>query len=439
MVCAMNLPAGSVAEVARPEGSRERLWRAVMLMLAGLSLFLIGRHFSYRSTDFIVYHEAAKSFLAGRTDLYSATFAWGPPMQYVYPPLFLLLVFPLGWLSFTAAFGIWFAGLALATGLLILLAYREWRPRRVGEYGLILVTLAAVPVLYALRTGNAHLGVVLLTLAGFVAWSKERTWTASICLALAGVVKVFPLFLLPFLLVRREWKLALRFVSLSCVLWAVPMAYFGPRQTVSLYRSWYSSVPADVQRFEGLHQLDYSFTGAIRRWLTHVDYSQHRDKDHPEVNWLDLSAATVRVIARILNGFVLGLSLLMASMLPKPGAEAPTSKEARHRLVVATTASLFVTSQLLFGPYTIFLYLCGWLAVALTLPVVFQHGAERLNHWLLGIGLANLVILAIPGRSNHRALEAYGVFTLLNIALWLISLMGGWKLLRPTKFPEAID
>jgi hypothetical protein len=433
----MHRPGESMVDVRQPGGSWGRLGQVVMLLLAALILFLAGRHFSYRSTDFIVYHQAAKSFLAGRTDLYSATFAWGPPMLYVYPPLFLLLVFPLGWLSFANAFGIWFAGLALATGLLIVLAYREWRPLRVGEYWLIVVTLAAVPVLYALRTGNAHLGVVLLTLAGLIAWSKERTWAASICLALAGAIKIFPLFLLPFFIVRREWKLSLRLISLSCLFWAVPMAYYGPRQSISLYRNWFASVPADVQRFESLHQMDYSLTGATRRWLSHVDYSQQRDKDHSEVNWLDLPAGTVRAIAGILKGLVLGVSLLLASVLPKPGAEAPVRRVALHRLVVATIASLFVTSQLLFGPYTIFLYLCGWLVVALTLPVVFQHCAEGLNHWMLGIGLANLAILAIPGRSNHRALEAFGVFTLLNIALWLLSLMGGWKLMRATKLQET--
>lgn len=429
----MNLPEGSATDVARPEGSRRRLGRVVMLLLAGLALFLIGRHFSHRSVDFIGSYQAAKNFLAGRTDLYSDTFGWGATMQYVYPPLFLLLVFPLGWLPFEDAFGIWFAGHALASGILILLAYREWRPLRAGMYWLVFATLAGVPLLYALRNGNVHLGVVLLTLAGLLAWSKEKTWAASICLALGGVIKVFPLLLLPFLLVRREWKLALRFAFVSCIFWAAPMAYFGPRQTVRLYQSWYETVPANVQRFERRHQLNYSLTAATRRWLSHVNYSQNRDKDYPQVNALDLPPGAVKAVAWFLNGLVLGLSLFLASVLPRAGLAGPERRAVIHRLGVAATASLFVTAQLLYGPYTIFLYLCGWLVVALTLPVVLQHCAERLNYWLLAVGLANLGLLVVPGRSIHRAFEAYGVFTLLNIALWLISLMSGWKLLRAAR------
>jgi hypothetical protein len=73
------------------------------------------------------------------------------------------------------------------------------------------------------------------------------------------------------------------------------------------------------------------------------------------------------------------------------------------------------------------------------LPVVFEHYGRRLNYGLLAVGLANLIILAIPGRSIHRALEAYGAFTLLNAALWLINLVGGWKWMRTAKLRKAGD
>jgi uncharacterized membrane protein len=427
MVCAMNLAAEQPTERVEIAATRRGV---IVVLVAAPVLFWLGRHFCHLSTDFIGYHRAAISFLAGRTDLYSTTFAWGSTMQYVYPPLFLLLFFPLGWLSFANAFGVWFAANGLATAVLIVLAYREWRPRRLGQYWLIFVALCAVPVLYALKNGNAHLLVVLLTLAGLLAWSKGRTWVASACLALAGAFKLIPLLLLPFLLVRREWKLALKMVLLSCLLWAAPAAYYGPRLALSLYRSWYNAVPADVTRFESTHQLDSSLTGATRRWLTHIDYSQHRDKDYPEVNVLDLPPAVVRVIASILKGIVLVLTLAVAGLLPRVH---PEVEPREHRLEVATISSLFITSQLLLGPYTNFLYLSGWLIVALTLPVVFERWDGSLNRRLLGVALGALIIFALPGRSLHRALEAAGVFTLLNVALWLLSLLGGWKWLRAGK------
>jgi hypothetical protein len=133
----------------------------------------------------------------------------------------------------------------------------------------------------------------------------------------------------------------------------------------------------------------------------------------------------------------MGVSLLVASVLPRLRLEAHESGPSQRRLEVAIIASLFITSQLLFGPYTIFLYLCEWLVVVLTLPVVLQQCAARLNYWLLATGVASLVILAVPGHANHRALEAYGVFTLLNTALWLISLVGAWKWWRASRLHET--
>ena len=84
------------------------------------------------------------------------------------------------------------------------------------------------------------------------------------------------------------------------------------------------------------------------------------------MNRMDLSAGTVRTIAQILRGLVMGVSLLVAAVLPRPRLEAHESGPSQRRLEVAIIASVFITSQLLFGPYTIFLYLCEWLVVVLT-------------------------------------------------------------------------
>jgi hypothetical protein len=276
----------------------------------------------------------------------------------------------------------------------------------------------------------------LLTLAGVLAWSSKRIWAASVLLAFAGAIKVFPLFLLPFIVVRREWRLAVRLIALSCILWALPITYFGPRQTLALYRNWYDSVVRDVESFERFHQLDYSLAGTTRRWLSHVDYLQFRDRGYPQVNWLDLPPTVVRCVAGISQGLVLGVSLLLVALWKWPRSNEYGDNDSSCQLVIAATASVCTAAQLLIGPYTIFLDLSAWVILALTLPVFVEHCAPRLNNWLLAIGAANLFILAIPGRANRRALEADGAFTLLGIGLWLICIIAGWKLLQTTRFKK---
>lgn len=413
---------------ATPRLSRAQ--RVLLWLVAAIVLFLVGRHFSYGSVDFIVYQQAAKSLIAGRTDLYSDTFAWGPLMKYVYPPLFLLLIFPLGWLSFANAFGIWFAVLALATLALIRRAYGEWQPIQARKFAWRVTTLAGPFLVYSLRGGNAHILVVLITLGGVLAWSQGKRWTTSFAFALAGAIKVFPLFVFPFFVLRREWTLTLRLIGFSCLLWLLPVLYFGPRQTVVLYRQWYETVASDVAGFKRVRQLDHSLTGATERWLTRVDYSKRLDRDYPQANFVELSARTAHAVAWTLSGIALAVSLLVGARLREPTTEASAGAAPNRHPRVAAAASLFITTQLLLGPYTKLLYLSGWLLTALTLPAVFQYCDERMNRLLLVVGIVSLGLFLVPGRASHRAVEAYGAFTLVGICLWVMSLWAAW-ILRP--------
>jgi len=59
-----------------------------------------------------------------------------------------------------------------------------------------------------------------------------------------------PLFLLPVFIVRREWPLVTRVIGLSCLLWLLPVIYFGPRRTVALYRSWANPLVFHLSRLK---------------------------------------------------------------------------------------------------------------------------------------------------------------------------------------------
>lgn len=403
--------------------------RIFVWSLGVLIAFFLGRHMCRRSIDFIVYYQGAKSLLAGRTDLYSNTFAWGPPMTYVYPPLFLLLVFPLGWLSFANAFGVWFALMMLATAIVVKRAYRQWRPRHRARYAWLMLALAGPFVGRGLISGNAHLFIVLLVIYAVLAWSAGSEWAPGFAIALAGAIKIFPLFLLPVFMVRREWSLATRVIGFTCILWLLPVVYFGPKGTVSLYRSWSNLIVFHLSRFENARSLNESLVGAMKRWLTHVDYSTHRDRNYPPANFTCLSPRELKTITYGVEGVLLALSLWMCAIL-RPAAVRPSADHHGH-FRVATAGVIFVTAQLILGPYTPMLYLCGWLLVALALPAIME-GKGYLYNLLLGAGTINLLLFLVPGRMNQRALEAYGAFTLLGVLLWVLSMWNGWHLAQET-------
>jgi hypothetical protein len=93
-------------------------------------------------------------------------------------------------------------------------------------------------------------------------------------------------------------------------------------------------------------------------------------------------------------------------------------------------SAIFITAQLLLGPYTPIQYLSGWVLAMLAFPAILQRGFGQRT--LFGIGLLNVVLFLIPGRMSQRTFQAYGVFTLIGILLWVLSLMAA----RPEKSPE---
>ncbi len=415
--------------------------QALLWPLAAALAFCVGHRFCHRTADFIVYYQGAKSLLAGRTDLYSNTFAWGPPMTYVYPPLFLLLIFPLKWLSFANAFGVWFALLGLATAVVVRRAYHQWRPRHRARYIWLILALAGPFVVVALKSGNVHLLIVLLVVYAAMAWSAGRVWPASFAVALAGAIKIFPLFLLPVFVARREWALVTRVIGLSCLLWLLPIVYFGPQRTASLYRSWSNLVVFHLSEFENKRSLDHSLTGTLNRWFTHIDYSGRLDGDYSQANIATLSRRALKAVTYGVEGVILALSLWMCALL-QPVAEAPPTEHDRQ-LRVASAGVIFITFQLLLGPYAPMLYLCGWLLVALVLPSVVEDTNYVFNLLLL-TGTTNLVLFLVPGRNNQRTLQAYGAFALLGLVLWVLSMWSGCLLVRKTRettpsYSSALD
>ena len=403
---------------------------AFLWCLAAMVAFGVGRLVCHRAFDFPVYYQSAKSLVAGRVDLYAADFAVGPPMVYVYPPLFMLLIFPVGWLSLANAFGAWFALNVLATTAVVRLAYRQWTPHNRAQYAWLALALAGPFVVGELKSGNAQLLIVLLLIGAVVAWSKGKLLTASFCLALGGAIKIFPLFLLPVLIVRREWAFVTRTVALSCALWLIPAVYFGPRQTVSLYRAWANPLVFHLSRFESQRALDQSISGAATRWLTHLDYSARLDRNYPQVNRANLSRRAVKAVIYGVDGIILALSLWMCARLRR--RERDLANGDYRRLGVACTAAIFMTFQLLLGPYTPVLYLCGWLLVAMVLPAVIEQ-KKFLYNVLLAAGTVNLLLILVPGRMHQRAFQAYGAFTFLGLILWEISMASAWILLRESR------
>ncbi|MBN2371637.1 MAG: DUF2029 domain-containing protein [Vicinamibacteria bacterium] len=407
----------------------ERSAHTAALIAACVALVLLGRALSKHSIDYAVYHQAARSLLAGRTDLYAGDFALQPPMRYVYPPLFVMLVAPLGRLTLADGFGLWFALSALTTLAVARAGWRAWNGRDTRLRLCVLLGLAGPFVVYGLRSGNVHLPVVMLATAAIIAWSRRQTWRASLLLAFAGAIKVFPLFLLVYFTLLRQWRLVARAAGLSVLLWLLPVLQFGPRATIALYRHWHEDVASNIDRLRLESRLDVSIIGAGARWLGEADYAQRIDRDYPQINLFRIDRATSGRLMRLFVAVVWALSLAGCIRLGRArGAE----RAARS----AGLASLWMTTQLLVGPYTTLLYLCGWLVPALALPCLLR-GRRFGRSALIAVTLVNLALILVPGSAAHRAIEAAGAHTVLGLCLWILSLTVVFNLSRRSRTGDA--
>jgi hypothetical protein len=218
--------------------------------------------------DFRPYYVAGRQLLLGRNfylnpvgaipELFVAVNAAGFPYSgFIYPPFAALLFAPLALLPYATA-KLVYSGLTLAClwGLLFCVvqvihgpdrATGEARqPRLQGEApelvsgGAIALVMCSFPVLAHFERGQFDLVVCYLTMLSFVGVirsSRQQSGHSTIpalLLAIACGTKVFPIAVLIFWAVKRQYQLVLKTTMALIVLMVAPIAYFG----TAIYQSY---------------------------------------------------------------------------------------------------------------------------------------------------------------------------------------------------------
>ena len=137
---------------------------------------------------------------------------------FVYPPTYLFFTYPLGWMPYLVAFGVW----VLATLCLYELAVFAIIPRRTA------VIAAIAPYAVAVNVDFAHNGFISAALIGFsLVFIERRPWLSGICLGLLTykphIGVLFPLALLA----SRNWR-ALASAAIASLMLGIGAAFaFG--------------------------------------------------------------------------------------------------------------------------------------------------------------------------------------------------------------------
>ena len=391
----------------------------LFILVSAVAIVLLGLVFTRNLIDFPVYYAAGRSLIGGRADLYSPDFALGPVMDYRYPPFFLIVLYPLWLVPYSAAAYIWFTMSAIEVACIVLIVIRTFPELRKSKTLVLLVVLAVAQYfVMVLHYGNAHLLVVALMFGSFycVLWKKELA--GGLLMGLAITIKVTPVLLLPYFILKRRWKLLAALCLFLVALNFVPSAYFGFRGNNELLANWYRHVVASQEFHEDNGPINLSIKGQLRRYLSAIDYSQRVDGDikYPAINVARFSRVQVfGAWAIIAAGLFAGVLLLIWRYPANPRGLLPQPDFYRHRL--AHEFSLMTCLMLMVGPLTSKIYFIALLwpvaCLASFAEIKAREGRVAMRA-LVGVAFINAVLPLLPGRSIQRLLLVLGVDFYLN-------------------------
>ncbi|MDR0458449.1 MAG: glycosyltransferase 87 family protein, partial [Burkholderiaceae bacterium] len=205
-------------------------------------------------TDYTVYVAAGRALLEHR-DIYLVQNGRG--WRYVYPPPFAILLTPLARMPLALGALLWYLLTVAAIGAsaimsAALLGDTPLRRKPWLVYGLPLFCLSTLLVSGTLRS-QASPFMFFFMMATFYFHLKNRPAAAGFSLACAVLLKVFPIVLIVYFILRRQWRAVLASAAALVLLGvALPSLYWGWQFNLHQIARWIDVVglPAMMQNTE---------------------------------------------------------------------------------------------------------------------------------------------------------------------------------------------
>jgi hypothetical protein len=277
-----------------------RIFQAISLVVALLAVTVVFVR-AMRSIDFIVYYYASRVLIEGHGHLYGPLSGIGFPQYYRYSPLFLLVFLPFALLPFNVSVAVWAAVKCTVLYALIraLAARLDFGQGRL--WWLASLLFCGGFLVQELGGGNVQFLIFGLVAASLLLLDNNR-WLAAFLLALAISLKVWPLFFVPYIAMRRQMRVAMLTLALAAGFTLLPSAYFGWSGNMSLLREWISQEWGPGSLAVGMWFPSQSLSGVLQRYLTLVDYSTWPDSNYVQLHLLRVDPRLVRWLSVGLAG-----------------------------------------------------------------------------------------------------------------------------------------
>jgi Glycosyltransferase family 87 len=357
-------------------------------------------HVSREPMDFRVYYHGAQGVFDGTRPVYGHQSGMGWPMHYRYPPLFLFLVRPLTFLPLPWAAAVFTLLKAGALFLLICALWNRLGPTRSKAAWLIPVLFAGPYVVEDLRYGNVQSLIFVLTGAALLALTGAPLLAAAL-LALAISIKVWPLFFLPVLLFKREWKVVGWTLAFTMVLMLLPALYFGIGGNLYVLKQWALQEFSTQTGQAEIWFPSQSLRGVLMRYFTVIDYSLVPDSNYPRVHIATMAPIFIRAVwLGLVASLYAGLLAITAS---------------RKTVLFGVIEALAFTALILLEPFS-----QKYTLVVLLWPAIVA-GRLAVKSRARGILWAAIILSCVQplmyGRNAQRLLQVLGLDFLLTVLL----------------------
>jgi alpha-1,2-mannosyltransferase len=421
----------------------KRIYVLILVCLVGA---LLGFIFIRNLIDFPVYYAAGQSLLKGRTDLYAPDFALGRVMDYRYLPFFLVAFTPLWLIPYSVSAYIWYLLSVIEITSCVIIISRICPALGSSRKAWLLIALSTLQYfVVAVHYGNAHLLAVFLLFAAAYSFRKGREVIAGLLMALAITIKLTPVLLLPYFVLKRKWRMLASVCILLIVINFIPSVYFGVNGNRKLIESWYQHVISSQEFHEDNGPINLSLKGELRRYLSPVDYSKRVDGDvqYPAINVVSLAREEL-FWAWIIGCAILFVAVLVLIWLERGSTQAAIEESNQNNARFAVEMSLMLCLMLMVGPLTSKIYFITLLWPIACLGNFAIRGRSRdariAMRVLIVVAVTNSVLPLLPGRSIQRLLLVVGIDFYVNLlvmaALAVVLISSHRKILNQSGEPR---
>ncbi|MDF1695485.1 MAG: glycosyltransferase family 87 protein [Saprospiraceae bacterium] len=281
--------------------------------------------------------------------------------------------------------------------------------------------LVLVPFLISFRylldnLANIQINVFILffTVLSIYYFSKGKKWIAALFLAFGISLKVYPVFLLLYFIVKREWTMVGKTLFFCVGFASLPFMVFGYEQTVDYYSFWYNQ---NVVPFASVAHKNQSYFSMMRSLLTHESPGLNQPlNEEIYVNVFNLSIEQVKLVSYALL-ILLGSSVvyLFREKLSK-----------QHKLKAFLEYTFILTiipilSPLAWKAYFIFLFPAYFINFLFLFEMKNMIGKALRRFLLVNYYLSILLVVfsseLFLGKYYSDVMEAYSCITIGTIVL----------------------